>query len=358
MKPIKHCLGLLLLALATTSQAFERENYRCDETHDGQFLQCYYAGAGLGLSSLRPDVSDSDWALDRSLGLGGQGLLGWQFHRQAFTEISLAYLGAAEISAGTDKDSVYYTGPGVWLGWQAMPPTSPWSAFAKVGLGHLWTGANDGIAEVESQNNVQMLLGVGAQWQLAPQWLMRLDLNSYDRDARQLSLNAIYLWGQPRLAPVVVIPEPEPLPEPEPEPILVFTEEEVCREFGSALQGVNFSFDSAELNAEARARLDRSVAILLANPELNVEAGAHTDGDGTAAYNLALSQRRADAVMAYFIEQGVARNRLSSQGYGASKPIASNDSEEGKALNRRVELQAHPELVCETQVTESWQLPD
>ena len=64
----------------------------------------------------------------------------------------------------------------------------------------------------------------------------------------------------------------------------------------------------------------------------------HTDSDSSEAYNLKLSERRANAVMDYIVSKGIAANRLTSKGFGESDPIASNDTREGKAKNRRVEL--------------------
>ncbi|MBW2174099.1 MAG: OmpA family protein, partial [Deltaproteobacteria bacterium] len=67
----------------------------------------------------------------------------------------------------------------------------------------------------------------------------------------------------------------------------------------------------------------------------------HTDNVGTQENNQALSQRRADAVMGYLVGKGIAEDRLSAMGYGFSKPIASNDTAEGRAKNRRVQLKPH-----------------
>jgi len=77
----------------------------------------------------------------------------------------------------------------------------------------------------------------------------------------------------------------------------------------------------------------------LTQPELNVEIQGHTDSIGSAAYNLNLSQRRADAVKAYLISQGVNASTLTAKGYGKTKPISSNETAEGRAQNRRVEFE-------------------
>jgi outer membrane protein OmpA-like peptidoglycan-associated protein len=73
---------------------------------------------------------------------------------------------------------------------------------------------------------------------------------------------------------------------------------------------------------------------------MKVEISAHTDNRGSDAYNLQLSQKRAESVVNYLISKGIAANRIIAKGYGESKPLASNDDEaEGRELNRRVEFE-------------------
>ena len=103
------------------------------------------------------------------------------------------------------------------------------------------------------------------------------------------------------------------------------------------LPGVVFDTNSAELKSESYPILDGAVAVLKRYPELKVEVAGHTDGDGSPAYNLALSDRRAKTVMQYLKDKGAA-NQLSGKGYGKRQPIASNKTAEGKAQNRRVVL--------------------
>jgi len=104
------------------------------------------------------------------------------------------------------------------------------------------------------------------------------------------------------------------------------------------LRGVNFEFDKSILLADSKLILDRVAASLLAHPEVKVEVAGHTDSDGSDAYNLKLSDRRAKAVRDYLITKGVPATQLTANGYGESKPIADNKTVEGRAENRRVEL--------------------
>jgi len=101
---------------------------------------------------------------------------------------------------------------------------------------------------------------------------------------------------------------------------------------------VMYDFDSTEIKSEAYPMLDEAVSILKKNPELKVEIDGHTDNMGAAAYNMNLSERRAKSVMKYFVEKGVEAERLTTKGFGFTKPAVSNDTKEGRAKNRRVEL--------------------
>ncbi len=101
---------------------------------------------------------------------------------------------------------------------------------------------------------------------------------------------------------------------------------------------VLFGFDSAEVKSEAYPMLQEAVLIMKKNPDLKVEVDGHTDSTGPAAYNMTLSERRAKAVMEYFISKGVDAERLTMKGFGLTNPAAGNDTKEGRSKNRRVEL--------------------
>lgn len=106
------------------------------------------------------------------------------------------------------------------------------------------------------------------------------------------------------------------------------------------LKGVNFDNDQAILRADAIAILDEAVTVLKRYPGLQVEIAGHTDSASSDAHNLDLSDRRAKAVMEYFVGKGVETSRLSAKGYGEAQPVADNGSADGRAKNRRVELRS------------------
>jgi OOP family OmpA-OmpF porin len=104
------------------------------------------------------------------------------------------------------------------------------------------------------------------------------------------------------------------------------------------LRGVNFAFDRHELDGASMATLDVVAETLNQCPSVRATVEGHTDSIGTDEYNQGLSQRRADSVKRYFAGHGVAASRLETRGYGESRPLASNETDEGRAMNRRVEL--------------------
>jgi outer membrane protein OmpA-like peptidoglycan-associated protein len=104
------------------------------------------------------------------------------------------------------------------------------------------------------------------------------------------------------------------------------------------LHGVNFEFDRAQLTVNARTLLDNVAEELHRYADIQVEVGGHTDAKGTDAYNQRLSEARAESVLSYLADKGVARERMTAVGYGESQPLADNESDEGRERNRRVEL--------------------
>ncbi len=105
------------------------------------------------------------------------------------------------------------------------------------------------------------------------------------------------------------------------------------------LEGVYFESNSDRLKPESAAGLERAVQALQGQPTLHVLIAGHADKSGNSAHNKRLSQQRAEAVMQYLRDRGIAAERMTARGYGDERPVASNDTPEGRKLNRRVELQ-------------------
>jgi outer membrane protein OmpA-like peptidoglycan-associated protein len=99
-----------------------------------------------------------------------------------------------------------------------------------------------------------------------------------------------------------------------------------------------FELNKATLTPESEPELKRMAQVMRDNATLRIEIAGHTDNTGTDAINDALSQARADAVKNYLLTAGIPTNRIQSKGYGSKKPKVSNETEEGRAQNRRVEF--------------------
>jgi iron complex outermembrane recepter protein len=175
---------------------------------------------------------------------------------------------------------------------------------------------------------------------------------------RTFGVNVSYSFGasEPEAAPAAPPPPPPP-PAPPANPDLdgdgVLNERDKCPntrpgavvdldgcevEAVISLEGVHFDFDKATLRPDAIAILDKAVGLLKTQASVVVEVAGHTDSVGSEEYNQGLSERRAVAVKDYLESQGITATRLSARGYGEVQPVASNDTDEGRAQNRRVEL--------------------
>lgn len=101
---------------------------------------------------------------------------------------------------------------------------------------------------------------------------------------------------------------------------------------------VHFAVDEADILPESRPQVEQVLELLRGNPDLRLSVEGHTDSSGDAAHNQGLSERRAAAVVAELVRQGIEPARLASAGHGASRPVASNADADGQGRNRRVEL--------------------
>lgn len=112
----------------------------------------------------------------------------------------------------------------------------------------------------------------------------------------------------------------------------------VFERFSGAIRGIEFAPKSARIQRKSFKILDEVAQLLAEYPSLSLEISGHTDSQGDPQKNMALSQARADSVRDYFIAKGIAADRLTAIGHGATKPVDSNNSEKGRANNRRIEF--------------------
>ncbi len=151
------------------------------------------------------------------------------------------------------------------------------------------------------------------------------------------------------LCPAVPVPPPAPCPEPldsDGDGILDSADQCPNTPRGAdvnsvgcwIVKGLRFDFDSAVVKPEYYPLLERVAEILRDNPSLRVEIQGHTDSIGPEEYNMQLSQKRAQAVADYLASHGISADRMTVVGVGEADPVAGNDTEEGRAKNRRVQI--------------------
>jgi outer membrane protein OmpA-like peptidoglycan-associated protein len=105
------------------------------------------------------------------------------------------------------------------------------------------------------------------------------------------------------------------------------------------LRNIFFDFDKATIRPESNTELEKLLKVLQDNPTMKIEISGHTDNKGSAEYNQKLSEARAQAVVNWLIKKGIPKTRMTYAGYGLTRPIASNDTDQGRQLNRRTEFE-------------------
>jgi OOP family OmpA-OmpF porin len=197
----------------------------------------------------------------------------------------------------------------------------------------LGVGANTAIAQVGEgywgSSGLYVKNGTGLCWH-AGYWTPAMATEECDPDLVPKKPAP----PPPPPAPVVTPPPPPPAPAPPPPPAPKPVSEKL-----TMAADAHFDFDKSVLKPEGRAKLDDLVGKLKAvNLEVIIVIG-HTDSIGSDAYNNKLSLRRAGAVKAYLVSKGIEANRIHTEGKGESQPIADNKTKEGRARNRRVEIE-------------------
>ena len=137
---------------------------------------------------------------------------------------------------------------------------------------------------------------------------------------------------------VTAPPPPAPPPLPTPQPLPPPSGKRIV------LRGVHFDFNKSDIRADSRPILNEAGEILKENPDVRISVEGHTDAIGSDEYNKQLSLRRAEAVFRYLVNHGIPPERMEVIGYGKRRPVASNDTDSGRAQNRRVELRVMSQI--------------
>lgn len=309
-----------------------------------------YAGIGVGPSWMEPDASEIPTAdVNDRYETGGQVTLGMDLSRQVAVELHSADLGSAGITP-TSRVNYHILGASALL--YAGKNRHNFkrkglSGFGRVGVG-LLDNTVDGDVEFVKDNGAHLLIGAGLEYMTRVGLGIRAEAISFEEDARYAQLALVYRTGKQQSArPVEIVKAPEPAPMPIAVPAIVVAEKvivpiepvvDTCSEFSGSLDGVNFHSNSANLTVEATAVLDDVANRLNECASVPVQISAHTDSMGDEAYNQNLSEQRADSVSNYLRNRGIDGERLQAEAFGESQPIDTNETNEGRSRNRRVEL--------------------
>ena len=340
-------------------------------------IETWYIGGGLGLTELDPAVGGTGYSIIDERDSGFKLFAGVDLGERVAIEAFYAYLGSAKIGNHVilPDSRVDYSSIGasaLYYAWRSGEGAGEdvrkgLQLFLHGGLSVLDTSTD---AAYEQDNNVQIQYGAGLEYGLDDGYAVRLAFDLYDVDAGMAYVSILKRFGSsPGRTAIEDVAEPVETVTPEavelqvPVPVITYdtdsdadgvfdradqcmdsppgitVDESGCSVIAVDLKGVNFEKNSYRLTKDSEQILDVAVDMIMANPALqNIEVQAHTDSKGSEKYNLRLSEQRAASVRDYLVSRGVAAERLTAKGYGESQPIADNDTEEGRASNRRVEL--------------------
>ncbi len=188
--------ALLLLPMASNAHFHDCEpdsSINFDEVH------CWYGGLSFGQSRLAPEITADQWTLaDESVNAVGV-LVGYQFLPNWFAEFSFHDLGEARLDApGVSEDSqpgLSYRVPSLMAGYNLADPLSTWNLFVKGGLAKIMNSSRGDEVDVETGSSVQLAIGAGVQLSFGPHWLLRLEAQSFDRDASVYGLTIVRRGG-------------------------------------------------------------------------------------------------------------------------------------------------------------------
>lgn len=217
-------------------------------------------------------------------------------------------------------------------------PNGNWLPYAKLGYAHVG-GRGDAYASAVGGSGAH--LGLGAEYKFAPSWSVAGEWTNDTGKSGATKLNnnnftlgVNYHFDKP--APAAAAPLVKE--EPKAAPAVAETWKTLLENKPVCIEGANFEFDSAKLRSGEIRKLNEVVSFAEKYKDAQLESSGHTDSIGTEEYNQKLSEGRAESVKAYLVKKGVAADRIVTVGYGESKPMASNETSEGRELNRRVEV--------------------
>lgn len=318
----------------------------------------WYVGLGTGLSEVSPEGSDGGFYVEDDRDWGYKIFAGYRFLPHWSAEASYVYTGQAglgnvnpAIEAEISDATISYHIPTIAANYHVFGPKRDLDLFARVGISSIINRVSDDRIPYDKQTPLQLNFGAGVQWRFAPKWFARVEYDGYDNDASLFAVSIGRYFAKHdehrEIAPVVVEPAIE---EPAEEPVVP---EIVCEQFNNTIDAIQFEVDSDTLTPESETLLIETARLLMEYSDIVLEVQAHTDSTASDEYNLDLSNRRAQTIKRFLVQQGIPEDQLFAVGFGESQPRASNETEAGRAQNRRVEFKVLEGVACKPQGTEA-----
>ena len=320
---------------------------------EDQFSRALYGVAGIGPSRLEPDTSDAEgWDPNDRVEPAGQLTVGADLTKHLSVEVHSADLGSAGLSP---RGRINYHINGASALVYAGGNRHRYRRQGLIGYGRVGVGVleNSPVGDVPYQqiNGTHVLFGAGLEYMTPIGIGLRAEGVAFDTDVQYAQVGLMYRTGgrqekaRPRLAELpretqpteqqVIVQQPviaTALPAPVVEVV------DACAGLGGLLEGISFSNNSAGLSLQSARVLDQVASTLEECPGVDLELTAHTDANGSEDYNQVLAAKRAESVMTYLRATGLKTDRLIVNAIGETAPVDTNDTAEGRARNRRVEL--------------------
>jgi OOP family OmpA-OmpF porin len=235
----------------------------------------------------------------------------------------------------------------------SVPFTEKFSAFVRVGANHASvhdsfaaTGAVNVLTPNPSENATNIKYGAGIEYDFTRRVGMRAEVERYrindpvqrKGDIDLVSLGLVFRFGKHEEESAARVETPPPPPPPEPAPVLVVVPVPAETQQYCTILDIQFEVDQDDIQREEKEKLGVIGTFLNKYPDATAVIEGHTDDVGTPEHNMELSKNRAQSVVSYLVEnQHIAPSRLTAVGYGDSRPIADNSTDEGKRQNRRID---------------------
>ncbi|UPR58891.1 OmpA family protein [Vibrio sp. ED004] len=299
-----------------------------------------YVGAKVGVGWLDSACVSGEKCDDDAIGAGIYS--GYNFNDKFGIELSSDFLGDYKTSFSKNGTTAAFSDPLIAISLTPMyrlPVQQEFDVFFKAGPAYISHGGED---------DVVLSAGIGVEKQLSSDWALRVEYQYFDDfddnfvqdlNSNLLSVGVSYNFGTGNTTASAVAVTQAPS-EPITEPAVVVEEKStvvVTKAQTESYSQEMFATNSTELSTDGKIALQPLVEALKAHPQSTVVVVGHTDSTGAAEYNMMISKKRAAAVAAHIEEQGIEAERITATGEGEENPVASNDTAEGRAQNRRVD---------------------